>query len=185
MPKKSKKTNLQKGYPIDNRPVIFNLIESTDVNFIGRYIESEGIFTLSLNDEESDFILKSEINEWWYIDKHPTVMKEVFSKKNIEKYKAKKQKKSKQKRKVDNSENKTDSTIPIVIPPSPFIKDVVEFIQQQIGLNIQSANVRVVDEADLPTLPNEVLNQLLEKAEIEENWELAIKVRDAIKSKPN
>lgn len=184
MTKKSKKINSQKGYPIDDRPVIFTISDSNEVNFIGRYIESEGMFLLSLNDEVSDFIPQSEIYEWWYIDEHPTVMKEVFGKKNLKKDKAKKEEKPKFK--VDDSEIKTEHITPIMMPTSPFTKDFVEFIQQQIGFNfLQSLNVRMLGEEDLPTLPNEVLEQILKKAEEEENYALAIKVRDAIKSKSN
>ena len=41
----------------------------------------------------------------------------------------------------------------------------------------------MVGEEDLPTLPNEVLEQILQQALSDENFELATKVRDAINSK--
>lgn len=184
MTKKSKKLNSQKGYPIDDRPVIFSVSDTHEVNFIGRYIESEGMFLLSLNNVESDFIPQSEISEWWYVDEHPTVMKEVFGEKIPKKDKAKKEEKPKYK--VDDSENKTEQTIPTMMQPPPFLKEFVENIQQQMGFNFpQSFTVRMVGEEDLPTFSNEVLEQILQQVEKEENWELAIKVRDAIKSKSN
>jgi protein-arginine kinase activator protein McsA len=68
-------------------------------------------------------------------------------------------------------------------PLPPFLRDFVEHIQQQAGVHFESVNVRMVDEEDLPTLPKEILEQILEKALSDENFELATKVRDAINSK--
>jgi len=211
MTKKTKRPTTEKGFPIDERPVIFNLNDSTDVNFVGRYIESNNMFMLSLNDTQSDFISENEINEWWYIDEHPTIIEEVITQKDFKKVKVKKEEKPKYRRKKDDSENKTSSesksdsenktdsenkpnidaslfSLPrkrkISMPPlPPFLKDFVEHIQQQAGVHFESVNVRMVGEEDLPTLPNEVLEQILEQALSDENFELATKVRDAIKSK--
>ena len=87
MTKKTKRITTDDGFPIDDRPVIFNLLDGDDVNFVGRYIESDSIFMLSLNDNDSDFIAESEVDEWWYIDAHPTILKEVLNKKSSKKEK--------------------------------------------------------------------------------------------------
>lgn len=186
MTKKTKRPTTEKGFPIDERPVIFNLDESPDVNYIGRYIESEGMFMLSLNDTASDFVWEKDINEWWYIDEHPTIIEEVITQKDFKKLKIKKEEKPKYRRKKDDSESKSDSkpnykTQNLSLPP--FLKDFVEHIQQQARVHFEAVNVRMVGEEDLPTLPNEVLEQILEQAISDENFELATKVRDAIKSK--
>jgi hypothetical protein len=34
---------------------------------------------LSLNDESSDFIYRGDVAEWWYVNEHPTIIKEVLS----------------------------------------------------------------------------------------------------------
>jgi hypothetical protein len=75
MTKKTKKITTNDGFPVDDRPIIFNLLDGDDVNFVGRYVESDAIFMLSLNDTESDFVSESEVDEWWYIDEHPTILK--------------------------------------------------------------------------------------------------------------
>ena len=205
MTKKTKRPTTEKGFPIDERPVIFNLNDSPDVNYVGRYIESEGMFMLSLNDTQSDFVWEKDINEWWYIDEHPTIIEEVITQKDFKKSKVKKEEKPKYRRKKDDSESKSDSecksdsenkpnidaslfSLPrpkkISMPQlPPFLKDFVEHIQQQAGVHFEAVNVRMVGEEDLPTLPNEVLEQILEQALSDENFELATKVRDAIKSK--
>ena len=85
MTKKNKRVTTDKGFPIDDRPVIFNLHEDGDINFVGRYIESDNMFMLSLNDEESDFVPEMEIGEWWYIDEHPIILNEVINKKSLKK----------------------------------------------------------------------------------------------------
>jgi hypothetical protein len=203
MTKKTKRPTTEKGFPIDERPVIFNLNDSTDVNFVGRYIESNNMFMLSLNDTQSDFISENEINEWWYIDEHPTIIEEVITQKDFKKVKVKKEEKPKYRRKKEDSENKTDSenkssseptsethnfSLPrskkLSMPPlPPFLRDFVEHIQQQAGVHFESVNVRMVGEEDLPTLPNEVLEQILQQALSDENFELATKIRDTLKSK--
>ena len=203
MTKKTQRLRTEKGFPIDERPVIFNLNDSTDVNFVGRYIESNNMFMLSLNDTQSDFISENEINEWWYIDEHPTIIEEVITQKDFKKVKVKKEEKPKYRRKKEDSENKTDSenkssseptsethnfSLPrskkLSMPPlPPFLRDFVEHIQQQAGVHFESVNVRMVGEEDLPTLPNEVLEQILQQALSDENFELATKIRDTLKSK--
>jgi len=201
MTKKKKRISNDKGFPIDDRPVIFNVKDSIDINYVGRYIENECMFMLSLNDTESDFISEKEINEWWYITEHPIVLEEVLNEKYLKKVKINKDK-PKYKRKVDDSENKTDSesktdfnptaTQTFSIPRNnlntqpplpPFLRDFVKNIEQQVGFNFQEVNVRVLGEDDLSELPIEVLQQILDKAIADENYELATKVSDLINSK--
>jgi hypothetical protein len=201
MTKKKKRISNDKGFPIDDRPVIFNVKDSIDINYVGRYIENECMFMLSLNDTESDFISEKEINEWWYITEHPIVLEEVLNEKYLKKVKINKDK-PKYKRKVDDSENKTDSESKTDFNPSatqtfsiprnnlntqpplpPFLRDFVKNIEQQVGFNFQEVNVRVLGEDDLSELPIQVLQQILDKAIADENYELATKVSDLINSK--
>jgi len=195
MTKKKKRISNDKGFPIDERPVIFNVKDSIDINYVGRYIENECMFMLSLNDTQSDFISEKEINEWWYITEHPIVLEEVLNEKYLKKVKINKDK-PKYKRKVDDSENKTDfnptATQTFSIPRNnlntqpplpPFLRDFVKNIEQQVGFNFQEVNVRVLGEDDLSELPIQVLQQILDKAIADENYELATKVSDLINSK--
>ena len=55
-----------------------------------------------------------------------------------------------------------------------------------MGLNfqsIQSINTRVITQDEFHTLPLEVLQHILQKAEADENWDLAIIIRDEISKK--
>jgi hypothetical protein len=81
----------------------------------------------------------------------------------------------------DDSNNDSDNDFSL---PS-FIIDAVKNIEQQIGsgFHFQSVNVRLVGEDDLDSLPNEVLKQILDKAVEDENYELAVKIRDVINTK--
>ena len=184
MAKKSKRPTNDKGFPVDDRPVIFNLFEDNDVNFIGKYIEEEGMFLLSLNDTASDFVPQNKVHQWWYVDEHPIVMKEVFSEKSLKK--AKKEGKQKHKKRGD-SKNQKHSEIPEIFQSSlpPFLGDLVRSIEEQTGVSFPIVNIRVVRIDELDTLNIDVLEQLLEKAVSDENYELATKFRDAIKSKSN
>jgi hypothetical protein len=150
------------------------------------------MFMLSLNDDESDFVPQTEINEWWYIDQHPIILKEVLNTKSLKKDKVKKKDSPKYKRNAGDSENKNNSDVnsdtrsfsaPPLPPLPPLLKGFVDNIQRETGMQFQAINVRVVGEDDLHTLPIEVLQQILKNAEQEEHWELAIKVRDAINDK--
>jgi len=196
MTKKNKRVTTDKGFPIDDRPVIFNLHEDGDINFVGRYIESDNMFMLSLNDEESDFVPEMEIGEWWYIDEHPIILNEVINKKSLKKSlkksKIKNVRNLKNKMKSDDSEKKTNSElisntqsfkVPNLPPIPEFLKVFVHKFQQQTGVQFEQVNVRVVGEDDLNDLPKEVLEQLLEKAVADEYFELATKLRNAINSK--
>ena len=56
-------------------------------------------------------------------------------------------------------------------------------MQESLGVQFESVQVRAIGQDELHTLPVEVLQQLLEKAEADENFELAIIVRDEISKK--
>ena len=85
----------------------------------------------------------------------------------------------------DSSKNDSDNSAPPFPKLPPFIMDFINNIEQQIGngFHFPSVNIRVVGEDDLDTLPNEVLQQILDRAVDDENYELAGKVRDVINSK--
>jgi hypothetical protein len=79
MTTKNQESSVIGGFPIDERPVIIILKGKADTYYVGRYIESDAMFMLSLNDESSDFIPATEVFEWWYVNEHPTIIKEVLS----------------------------------------------------------------------------------------------------------
>jgi hypothetical protein len=85
----------------------------------------------------------------------------------------------------DFSKNENDNSVPPFPRIPPFIMDFVNNLERHIGdgYKFESVNVRVVGEDDLDTLPNEILQQILDRAVEEERFELAVKVRDAINSK--
>lgn len=171
MAQKSKKSTNDKGFPIDDRPIIFSLRGADDINYVGRYIESEHIFMLSINDDVSDFVSQNVVEKWCYIDEHPTIIKEVLNKK-LKKSKTKKSEK-------DDSERESEQlpTLP------PYVLDLIHSIQEKMGMVFPKVNVLMVDETNIHELPLEILNQMLEKAVSEENFELASIVRDAISKK--
>jgi hypothetical protein len=76
---KNENSIIVESYPIDERPVIIILKGKAHTNYVGRYIGTDEMFMLSLNDESSDFIPATEVNEWWYINEHPTIVKEILS----------------------------------------------------------------------------------------------------------
>ena len=101
MARKKSRPTTDKGFPVDDRPVIFNLIDTKDINFVGRYIESESMFMLSINDNQSDFVPQADVDEWWYVDEHPTIISEVLTKKSLKKDKKEDKPKYKRNSKVD------------------------------------------------------------------------------------
>ncbi len=80
MTTKNEKSSVIGGFPIDERPVIIIARGDNTIYYVGRYLQSEGMFLLSLNDESSDFIPEGDVAEWWYINEHPTIIKEVLTK---------------------------------------------------------------------------------------------------------
>jgi hypothetical protein len=85
----------------------------------------------------------------------------------------------------DSSKNDSDNSAPQFPKLPPFIMDFINNIERQIGdgFHFPSVNVRVVGENELDTLPIEILQQILDRAVDDENYELAGKVRDVINSK--
>ena len=109
----------------------------------------------------------------------------ILDENNNEENEPKKDDNSSQNNSDNNSENESDFSAP-PFPKLPlFIMDFVKNIEQQVGdgFQFESVNVRIVGENDLDTLPNEVLQQILNRAVEEERYELAVKVRDAINNK--
>ena len=186
MAKKDTKKN-KKEFPIDDRPVIFNLIDDDTVNFVGRYLESEEIFMVSLNDIHSEFVHKEEVDKWWYINEHPTIVEEVLN--TTKKVKKKKKIEENNEDNSDVSENSDIKNISFSAPPfpqlPPFLMNFVNQIQQETGTQFQMVNVRVVGEDDLDDLPKDVLEQILQTAINDEKFELASKIRDIIKNRAN
>jgi flagellar biosynthesis component FlhA len=114
--------------------------------------------------------------------------KEKKDKKKDEEKKSKK--KIKASNKIDNNEDLTNDVNNHLFDlfkdktevPS-FIKNFVNKIQKQAGVEFQTVNIRVIGEDDLDTLPKEVLSQILDRAVVQEHYELASKVRDIINNK--
>jgi hypothetical protein len=79
MTTKNEKSSVIGSFPIDDRPVIIILDHDDSVYYVGRYIESDAMFMLSLNDDSSDFVPATSVGEWWYINEHPTIIKEVLT----------------------------------------------------------------------------------------------------------
>jgi hypothetical protein len=65
-------------FPKDESPVIIKLKGNEELTYLGRYIKSEAMFLLSLNSKTSDFVSEQEVEMWWYITEHPTIVKEVL-----------------------------------------------------------------------------------------------------------
>jgi hypothetical protein len=109
----------------------------------------------------------------------------ILDENNNEENEPKKDDNSSQDNSDNNSEKESDFSAPPFPKIPPFIMDVVKNIERQVGsgFHFESVNVRVVGENDLHTLPNEVLQKILDKAVEEEQYELAVKVRDAINNK--
>jgi hypothetical protein len=104
---------------------------------------------------------------------------EKKSKKNI---KASKQIKNSEDLTNDVNNHLFDLFIEKTEVPS-FITNFVNHIQQKAGVEFQTVNIRVVGEDDLDTLPREILTQILDRAVVQEHYELASKVRDIINNK--
>lgn len=194
MGENKKKLIDRKLYPIDDRPVIFSIKNAEHTNYIGRYIEKESAFLLSLNNNLSDFVQKSDVSEWWYVDQHPSVLKEVLNNINIKKDK-KIKKHIKSLKKMTKQDQEYNSSVPFSAPPFPNlpkeisdsiskdVKDIVDKIQKETNSTFNNINIKVVGIDEFHTLPDELLNQLLKNAVSEENFELATIIRNSIKKK--
>jgi hypothetical protein len=79
MTTKKENSSIVGSFPIDDRPVIIILGNNSSTYYVGRYIKSEAMFMLSLNDDSSDFVSETKVGEWWYVNEHPTIIKEVLS----------------------------------------------------------------------------------------------------------
>jgi hypothetical protein len=79
MTTKKENSSIVGSFPIDDRPVIIILGNNSSTYYVGRYIKSEAMFMLSLNDESSDFVSETKVGEWWYVNEHPIIIKEVLS----------------------------------------------------------------------------------------------------------
>lgn len=64
-----------------------------------------------------------------------------------------------------------------------FIKNFVKNVERNAGVQFETVNIRVVGEDELDTLPKEILSQILDRAVVQEHYELASKVRDIINNK--
>lgn len=85
---------------------------------------------------------------------------------------------------IENDSDNTHSFSAPKLPPlPPFLREFVRRLQREAGTQFQMVNVRIVGEDELDELPKELLDQILEKAVDDENFELAVKVRDAINKK--
>ena len=192
MTNNKKNSKNSKGMPLNDSPVIFNLHDEDAINYVGRYIESEGMFLLSLNDDSSDFVPKSDVKDWWYVDEHPIIQSEVLKNKVKKKYR----------RKLDDSKNKLESNSTTIFNSELFtadklqnleteetksmFNDFINDLRDKMGLNfesVESVNVRTISQDEFHTLPIEVLEQVLGQAEGQENWDLAIIIRDVISQK--
>lgn len=78
MTKNKEKMSTNIIYPKNDCPVVIMLKGKEDTSYIGRYIESERMFTLSLNDDSSDFIRRKDVARWWYLNEHPIIFREVI-----------------------------------------------------------------------------------------------------------
>jgi hypothetical protein len=182
MTEKNNRKTTEKGFPIDDRPIVFNIINNNDTNFVGRYIESESIFMTSLNDDGSDFVSEKSIDEWHYIDEHPKILSEVLNKKTLDNSINEKNKFIREKSEFKESDDSIENTKTHIELPV-FLKTYINNLQEQLGTTFGQVNVRVVGEDDLNDLPVNILEQILEQAIQDENFELATKIRNAINSK--
>ena len=180
MTDKNKKRKNKSLFPIDDRPVIFSIINQIGRNYVGRFIKSENIFLLSLDDELCDFIPITEISEWWYIDEHPIILSEVLKKRTK---KIKDSDKNLKSEKKENVENKDLDKKPAMPSLPPMLKNVIRNIENELGSRFNQVNVIMVNEENLELQTIDVLKGLLEIMVKEENFEMATKIRDIISKK--
>lgn len=114
--------------------------------------------------------------------------------KESKKNKSSKKKAKKLKKRNVSSDSSEPHTLSFEIPskrhvsfpaPPPFLIDLMNNLQQQVGGDFHTVNIRVVNESELDTLPNNILEQILTKAVSDESYDLASKIRDIIKNREN
>jgi len=79
MTQKNENSSALLSLPVDERPIIITLKDDESINYVGRFIKEESLFMLSLNDNSSDFVFDTDVLEWWYVNEHPTVIKEILA----------------------------------------------------------------------------------------------------------
>jgi hypothetical protein len=79
MTRKNENSSILGGLPIDERPIIITVKDKPLTTYVGRFIEQENLFMLSLNDRGSDFVFSDDVEEWWYVNEHPIIVKEILA----------------------------------------------------------------------------------------------------------
>jgi hypothetical protein len=79
MTQKNENSSALLSLPVDERPIIITLKDKESINYVGRFIKEESLFMLSLNDNSSDFVYDTDVLEWWYVNEHPTIIKEILA----------------------------------------------------------------------------------------------------------
>jgi hypothetical protein len=79
MTQKNENSSALLSLPVDERPIIITLKDDESINYVGRFIKEESLFMLSLNDNSSDFVYDTDVLEWWYVNEHPTIIKEILA----------------------------------------------------------------------------------------------------------
>ena len=121
-------------------------------------------------------------NNWWT---------NILTKKDDKKDEVKKSKKKIKSPKKESSEQALPKDVDIDsfnllqenIRVPQFIKNFVKNVERNAGVQFETVNIRVIGEDELDTLPKEILSQILDRAVVQEHYELASKVRDIINNK--
>lgn len=79
MTRKNENSSILGGLPIDERPIIITVKDKPLNTYVGRFIKQENLFMLSLNDRGSDFVFSDDVEEWWYVNEHPIIIKEILA----------------------------------------------------------------------------------------------------------
>lgn len=79
MTRKNENSSILRGLPIDERPIIITVKDKPFNTYVGRFIKQENLFMLSLNDRGSDFVFSDDVEEWWYVNEHPIIVKEILA----------------------------------------------------------------------------------------------------------
>ena len=79
MTRKNENSSILGGLPMDERPILIIVKGKRNTTYCGRYIKEENLFMLSLNDRGSDFVFSDDVEEWWYVNEHPIIIKEILA----------------------------------------------------------------------------------------------------------